>query len=96
MKIGLTIDTPATAVADAQLAEQLGFDYVARGEHLFFHGPVPNSLVVPAASTRRGPVDVRGDRRRGSTGAGAAVQPDSHRTADAAAGARRRHGCGVA
>jgi alkanesulfonate monooxygenase SsuD/methylene tetrahydromethanopterin reductase-like flavin-dependent oxidoreductase (luciferase family) len=50
MKIGLTIDTPATAVADAQLAEQLGFDYVACGEHLFFHGPVPNSLAVLAAA----------------------------------------------
>jgi probable F420-dependent oxidoreductase len=50
MKIGLTIGTPATTVVDARQAEQLGFDYVACGEHLFFHGPVPNSLAVLAAA----------------------------------------------
>jgi probable F420-dependent oxidoreductase len=50
MKIGLTIGAPGTTVVDARQAEQLGFDYVACGEHLFFHGPVPNSLAVLAAA----------------------------------------------
>jgi probable F420-dependent oxidoreductase len=50
MKIGLMIGTPATAVVDARQTEQFGFDYVACGEHLFFHGPVPNSLAVLAAA----------------------------------------------
>jgi alkanesulfonate monooxygenase SsuD/methylene tetrahydromethanopterin reductase-like flavin-dependent oxidoreductase (luciferase family) len=50
MKIGLMIGTPATAVVDARQTEQSGFDYVACEEHLFFHGPVPNSLAVLAAA----------------------------------------------
>ncbi len=40
----------------AQRAEQLGFDYVATGEHLMFHGPTPNALMAlafAAAVTQR-------------------------------------------
>lgn len=40
----------------AQRAEQLGFDYVASGEHVMFHGPVSNSLIglsVAAGATER-------------------------------------------
>ena len=50
MKIGLTISSPVETAAQAQRAEQAGFDYLASGEHLFFYGPIPNSLAVLAAA----------------------------------------------
>lgn len=50
VKVGLSVNEPASAVADARLAEQMGFDYLAVGEHLFFHGPVPNPFVQLAAA----------------------------------------------
>lgn len=34
----------------ARIVEELGFDYLACGEHLFFHGPTPNSLIALAAA----------------------------------------------
>ena len=34
----------------ARLAEDAGFDFVAAGEHLFFHGPVHNAFVALAAA----------------------------------------------
>jgi len=34
----------------ARLAENAGFDFVAAGEHLFFHGPVHNAFVALAAA----------------------------------------------
>lgn len=40
----------------AQRIEDLGYDYLAMGEHVAFHGPTPNSFVglaAAAASTRR-------------------------------------------
>jgi probable F420-dependent oxidoreductase len=40
----------------AGLAESLGYDYVCSGEHMMFHGPVPNSLIglsVAAGATSR-------------------------------------------
>jgi alkanesulfonate monooxygenase SsuD/methylene tetrahydromethanopterin reductase-like flavin-dependent oxidoreductase (luciferase family) len=36
--------------ADARRAEQLGFDLVASGEHLFFHGPTSNAFITLAAA----------------------------------------------
>lgn len=50
MKIGITIDNPSTAVADAVQAENLGFDLLACGEHLFVSGPSPNAFVMLAAA----------------------------------------------
>lgn len=50
MKIGLTLNDLATVRDDAERAESLGFDYVAAGEHLFFHGPTPNAFVMLAAA----------------------------------------------
>jgi alkanesulfonate monooxygenase SsuD/methylene tetrahydromethanopterin reductase-like flavin-dependent oxidoreductase (luciferase family) len=53
MRIGLALnelDLAATA-ADARSAEAQGFDLVASGEHLFFHGPVPNAFIVLAAAS---------------------------------------------
>lgn len=43
-------------IAFAREVERLGFDYVATGEHIFFHGPVPNAfinLAAAAAATSR-------------------------------------------
>lgn len=50
MKIGLTLHDPRRAVADAQRAEELGFDYLGSGEHLFFHVSTPNSFALLAAA----------------------------------------------
>jgi len=50
LKFGITVDNPATLVEDAQQAEQLGFDFLGCGEHLFFHGPTPNAFAMLAAA----------------------------------------------
>jgi alkanesulfonate monooxygenase SsuD/methylene tetrahydromethanopterin reductase-like flavin-dependent oxidoreductase (luciferase family) len=52
MRTGLMLGTagdPGTA-AEARRAEQLGFDLVAAGEHVFFHGPTANAFVTLAAA----------------------------------------------
>lgn len=51
MRIGITLggDQSQTA-AGARAAEEAGFDLLATGEHMFFHGPVPNGLVQLAAA----------------------------------------------
>jgi len=51
VRTGLTLssDQPAVA-AEARRAEEAGFDLVATGEHLFFHGPVTNAFVSLAAA----------------------------------------------
>jgi len=38
------------AKEQARLAESLGFDYLATGEHIMFHGPTSNNLVALAAA----------------------------------------------
>lgn len=50
MKVGLNLSNMDTAVADAEKAEQFGFDYIGTGEHLFFHTATPNSFVQLAAA----------------------------------------------
>ncbi|MCV7102866.1 LLM class flavin-dependent oxidoreductase [Mycobacterium palustre] len=50
MKVGITADDPATVVAEARRAEELGFDLLGCGEHLSFHGPTPNSFAMLAAA----------------------------------------------
>ena len=53
MLLGLMIDPaadPAGTPAQARTAEQLGFDFVACGEHVFFHGPVSNAFVGLSAA----------------------------------------------
>ena len=50
MKLGLNTSSLETAISDAQTAERLGFDYLGCGEHLFFHGPTPNSFIQLAAA----------------------------------------------
>jgi probable F420-dependent oxidoreductase len=51
MRFGVTLssDQPSTTV-EARRAEDLGFDLVATGEHLFFHVPVTNAFVSLAAA----------------------------------------------
>ena len=50
LRIGITIDNPGMVVADAKRAEELGFDLLGCGEHLFFHGPTPNAFAMLAAA----------------------------------------------
>ncbi len=51
MRIGVTLGRDEQGhPADARRAEQLGFDLVSAGEHLFFHGPTPNAFVSLAAA----------------------------------------------
>lgn len=49
MKFGLSLGGVASAAAEARVAEKLGFDYLACGEHLFFH-VAPNPFVELAAA----------------------------------------------
>lgn len=59
MRLGLMIPPqldPRQLVPMAVRAEEQGFDFVACGEHVFFHGPVSNAFVTLAAAagaTRR-------------------------------------------
>ena len=41
---------PADVPGAARRAEELGFDLVTSGEHLFFHGPTPNAFLTLAAA----------------------------------------------
>jgi probable F420-dependent oxidoreductase len=50
VRLGVTVDDPDTVVADARRAEQLGFDLIGCGEHLFFHGPTPHGLTMLSAA----------------------------------------------
>jgi alkanesulfonate monooxygenase SsuD/methylene tetrahydromethanopterin reductase-like flavin-dependent oxidoreductase (luciferase family) len=50
MKFGITVDNPATVINDAREAEEMGFDFLGCGEHLFFHGPTPNAFSAVSAA----------------------------------------------
>jgi probable F420-dependent oxidoreductase len=51
VRVALTLSFDQTAVAaEARRAEDAGYDGVAVGEHLFFHGPHPNGFVALAAA----------------------------------------------
>lgn len=53
MKTGLMIPShadPAGVTGLSREAEQAGFDFVACGEHVFFHSPAPNAFVALAAA----------------------------------------------
>jgi probable F420-dependent oxidoreductase len=49
-QIGLAEGLLGNTVAAAREAEELGFDYLSTGEHLMFHGAVPNGLISLAAA----------------------------------------------
>ena len=51
MRVVLTLGYDRGAVGpDARAAEEAGYDGVATGEHLFFHGPHPNGFIALAAA----------------------------------------------
>jgi probable F420-dependent oxidoreductase len=50
MKVGLNTLKIESTVHDARAAERYGFDYLGCGEHLFFHGPTPNTFIQLAAA----------------------------------------------
>ena len=51
MRVALFVGLdPARTVEQAREAETLGFDGVASGEHVFFHGPVGNCFITLAAA----------------------------------------------
>jgi probable F420-dependent oxidoreductase len=51
MRVVLTLDyTQGVVGPEARAAEDAGYDGLATGEHLFFHGPHPNAFVTLAAA----------------------------------------------
>jgi alkanesulfonate monooxygenase SsuD/methylene tetrahydromethanopterin reductase-like flavin-dependent oxidoreductase (luciferase family) len=50
MRVGVGLGSGPDVATRAAEAEGLGFDYVFTGEHVFFHGPVPNAFVSLAAA----------------------------------------------
>ncbi|HEY0447693.1 LLM class flavin-dependent oxidoreductase [Actinophytocola sp.] len=44
-EFGVTLQSGADPAAFARLAEDAGFDYLACGEHLVFHGPTTNAFI---------------------------------------------------
>ncbi|WP_051343320.1 LLM class flavin-dependent oxidoreductase [Pseudonocardia spinosispora] len=51
MRVGITLGRDERNVAaEARWAEGIGFDFLACGEHLFFHGPTGNGFVTLAAA----------------------------------------------
>jgi alkanesulfonate monooxygenase SsuD/methylene tetrahydromethanopterin reductase-like flavin-dependent oxidoreductase (luciferase family) len=50
MRVGVTVSDPDAVVAEAKAAEELGFDLIGCGEHVFFHGPTPNGFAMLAAA----------------------------------------------
>ena len=45
LEFGVTLQSGADPTSFARLAEDAGFDYLACGEHLAFHGPTTNAFV---------------------------------------------------
>ena len=50
LRIGLGVHDLDALPQRARQAETMGFDYVFSGEHIFFHGPVPNAFVALGAA----------------------------------------------
>jgi alkanesulfonate monooxygenase SsuD/methylene tetrahydromethanopterin reductase-like flavin-dependent oxidoreductase (luciferase family) len=53
VRAGLALEgagDPGNVCDEARQAERLGFDLIAAGEHVFFHGPVSNAFVTLAAA----------------------------------------------
>jgi probable F420-dependent oxidoreductase len=56
IEFGATLPSIKGIADFAQKAELLGYDYLGSGEHMMFHGPVPNSLIglsVAAGATKK-------------------------------------------
>ncbi|MBX6376969.1 MAG: LLM class flavin-dependent oxidoreductase [Clostridia bacterium] len=50
VEFGITLSADRDVASFARRAEELGFDYLACGEHVMFHGPTANALVVLSAA----------------------------------------------
>ena len=50
IEFGIGLRRPDDAAQDARLAEELGYSFVATGEHVFFYGPIGNGLIALAAA----------------------------------------------
>lgn len=50
MEFGIALKLMHDAKAEAQSAEELGYDYLSTGEHISFYGPVSNNMVALAAA----------------------------------------------
>lgn len=56
IEFGATLPSVKGIADFAQKAEAFGYDYLGSGEHMMFHGPVPNSLIglsVAAGATKK-------------------------------------------
>ena len=50
LEFGITLAGSGDLAREAREAEAQGYDYVATGEHVFFHGPTTNGLITLAAA----------------------------------------------
>ena len=50
IEFGVSMRLLKEVVAEAQLVESLGYDYLLTGEHISFHGPTPNTLISLSAA----------------------------------------------
>ncbi len=50
IEFGISMRLLKEVVAESQLAEQLGYDYLLTGEHISFYGPTPNTLISLSAA----------------------------------------------
>jgi probable F420-dependent oxidoreductase len=50
VRLGIVLRDGDHAIEEARTAESLGFDRIASGEHVFFHGPTANAFVLLAAA----------------------------------------------
>ncbi len=50
LSFGVTLRDIKSVAAHARIAEELGFEFLCTGEHVFFYGPVGNGLIQLAAA----------------------------------------------
>ena len=50
IELGIGLSNFDNIAENAQRAEQLGYDFVSTGEHVFFYGPIGNGLIALAAA----------------------------------------------
>ena len=50
VQFGIGLRNINTVAADARNAEELGYEFVCTGEHVFFYGPIGNGLIQLAAA----------------------------------------------
>ncbi|MEC8819839.1 MAG: LLM class flavin-dependent oxidoreductase, partial [Pseudomonadota bacterium] len=50
VEFGIGLPRLDSIAESAQCAEALGYDFLSTGEHVFFYGPIGNSLISLAAA----------------------------------------------